>query len=195
MADYWRLTRNQYTRTAYEALKSVGITATRMYEYRAAVARTDATRTPPTPAGTSIDLVPASEATALDIDFSLPVDVLAGEWVVVASVDDRPVARALVTDDSSPYVEPLERRVPIQGAYVRRVFVAPEQRGRGIASAVLRAAVALAAEAFDADTATALIAADNRPSRGLFESRGFERVGVHEYARVGPLSWYRPRVG
>jgi GNAT superfamily N-acetyltransferase len=194
MADYWRLTRNRYTRRVYDALKTAGITATRMYEYRATVARTDATRSPATPPGVSLDAVPASEANGLDIDFSLPVEVLAGEWVVVASVDGRPVARALVTDESSPYVEPLERAVPVRGAYVRRVFVAPEQRGRGVASAVLRAAVALAAGEFDADAATALIAADNRPSQGLFEGRGFERVGVHEYARAGPFSWYRRRV-
>ena len=195
MADYWRLTRNQYARNIYDALKALGITATKMYEYRAELEQTSSPYHLTTPAETSIDLVPASEVDSLDIniDFSLPVDPLDGEWIVIASVDGRPVGRTLVTDTPRPYVDPLERTIRISGAYVRRVFVVPERRGRGVASATLRAAMALAQDELGAANATALIAADNKPSQGLFEGCGFERVGVHEYARVGPLSKYRHR--
>lgn len=195
MADYWRLTRNQYTRRVYDALKNLGITATRMYEYRGGLEQTTAMRSSATPAGTSIDCVPASEVDSLNIDinFSLPIDIRNGEWAVIASVDGRPVGRTLVTDTPRPYVDSLERTIPVLGAYIRRVFVVPERRGQGVASATLRAAVALARDEFGADTATALIAADNKPSQGLFEDCGFKRVGVHEYARVGPLSRYRHR--
>lgn len=193
MADYWRLTRNRYTRKVYDALKVLGITATRMYEYQAALEQTTATRSSATPAGMSIDRVSASEVDSLDvdIDFSLPVEMQDGEWAVIALVDGRPVGRTLVTDTQRPYVDPLERTIPILGAYVRRVFVVPEQRGQGVASAILRAAVALARDELGADTATALVAADNKPSQGLFEGCGFERAGVHEYVRVGSLSRYQ----
>lgn len=195
MADYWRLIRNQYTRSVYDALKALGITATRMYEYQAKLPQTNATRSPATLAGTSIDLISASEVDSRDIDFdfSQPVDMLDGEWAVIASIDGQPVGRTLVTYTSRPYIDPLERALPISGAYVRRVFVMPERRGKGVASVILRAATELARDEFNADTATALIAADNKASRGLFEGCGFERVGFHEYVRLGAFSRYRYR--
>lgn len=195
MANYWHFTRNQYTRRIYDALKAHGVTATRMNEYRAELEQTNATRSPIPHDDTNLDFVSASEVGSLDVDFdfSLPVDMLDGEWAVIATIDGRPIGRTLVTDASRPYVDPLERELPVSGVYVRRVFVVPERRGRGIASATLRGAVALARDEFGADAATALIAADNKPSQGLFEGCGFERVGVHEYARIGPLSRYRHR--
>jgi GNAT superfamily N-acetyltransferase len=193
MVERWQLTRNRHTRRVYEALKSVGVTATRMYEYRAEIARTDATRSPTIPEGIRLEAIPGSDLDGLSdaIDFSIPVDVDPEEWAVVVSADGRPVGRALVAGAPRPYVDVLERPVSVSGAYLRRVFVVPEWRGEGVASATLRAALALAREEFAVETATALIAADNRPSQWLFEARGFERTGVHEYARVGPLSTYR----
>lgn len=195
MADYWRLIRNQYTRRVYDALKALGITATRMYEYQAKLPETNATRSPATLAGPSIDLVSASEVDSRDIDFnfSQPVDMLDGEWAVIALIDGQPVGRTLVTDTPKPYVDPLERPLPVSGAYVRRVFVVPDRRGEGVASVILRAATELAHDEFNADTATALIAADNKASRGLFEGCGFEQVGFHEYVRLGAFSRYRYR--
>lgn len=195
MADYWRLTRNPYARSVYDALKDLGITATRMYEYRAELNQVNATWPPDTPARTSLEFIQAAEMDShkVDIDFSLPVDILDEEWVVVALIDGHPVGRTLVTDTPKPYIDPLERALPIAGIYIRKVFVVPKRRGQGVASAILHAAVKLARDELGADTATALIAADNKPSQGLFEGCGFKRVGDHEYARVGPLSKYRYR--
>lgn len=194
MVDFWRLTRNQYARRVYDALKAVGVTATRMYEYRAGLERSDVTRPPNPPAGVRLELLPAAEvaATGLDVDFSLPVGLQEEEWVVVAFADGRPVGRTLVADTPNPYVDVLERPIPVQGVYVRRVFVAPAWRGRGVAAAALRSALVFARDELGVDSATALIAADNRPSQWLFEACGFDRAGVHEYARVGPFSRYRP---
>lgn len=135
MAAYWRLTRNTYARSVirfaespYDALKALGITATRMYEYRAELNRMNSTRSPDTPARTSLEFVHTTEMDSheVDVDFSLPVDILDGEWAVIASIDGRPVGRTLVTDTPDPHVDPLERALPISGAYIRRVFVVPE---------------------------------------------------------------------
>ncbi|WP_049905267.1 GNAT family N-acetyltransferase [Haloferax gibbonsii] len=188
MVNGWRLTRNPSMRRVYDVLKARGITATRLCEYRADLGQTDATKSPSTPSGTSLEVLSASEATSrrLDIDFSIPVDLRDGEWLVIACDDDRPVSRTLVTDAPRPYEGALEREVPVPGAYLRKVFVVPERRGQGLASATLRRALALARDELDVTTGTALIAADNKPSQWLFEQRGFERVAVHEYARLGP---------
>ncbi len=136
MVDYWRFTRNRHTRMMYDALKTYGITATRMYEYRTAG---DVSVTPSLkpPDGVTVESLHASELGSLagDIDFSLPVTVSNGEWTVVASADGRPIGRALVTDDPNPYVDPLERQVSVSGAYVRKIFVVPGWRGAGVASA------------------------------------------------------------
>ena len=193
MVDYWRLTRNRYTRRVYDALKTLGVTATRLYEHEAVITDVDGPRSSALPADTRIERLSSSQVRArgIDVDFSLPVDLRDDEWVVVASVDSRPVARTVVTDAAAPYEDALERTVPVAGAYVRKVFVVPDRRGQGAASATLRAALSLARDDLDVETATALIAADNRPSQRLFETCGFERVAVHEYVRVGPLSRYR----
>jgi len=195
MISLWRFTRNRYTRAVYDALQAAGITATRMYEYQASVAHPDTVGSRPPPNDVTIEVVSASEVRArdIDLDFSIPVDVLDGELVVVASAEGSPIGRTVVNPGSTPYVHPLERSVPVPGAYIRRVFVLPEQRGQGVASTALRAAITHAQDEFDVKHVTALIAADNRPSQWLFESCGFKRSRVHEYVRAGPLSRYRIR--
>lgn len=195
MVDYWRLTRNQYTRRAYDALKTLGVTATQLHEHEAVVDDIDDGRSSTPPTDARIERLSASQVRArgIDIDFSIPVDLRDGERVVIATAGGRPVARAVVTDAAAPYEDALERAVPVTGAYVRKVFVVPDRRGQGIASATLRAALSLARDDLAAETMTALVAADNRPSQRLFEACGFERVAVHEYVRVGPFFRYRRR--
>lgn len=193
MADYWRLTRNQYTRFVYDKLKTLGVTATRLFEYEALTDDIDSDQSPDLPADVQIDRFSASQMRdrGFDIDFSIPVALRNDEWVVVATAEGRPVARTVVTNAPTPYENALERAIPVTGAYVRKVFVVPDRRGQGIASAMLRVALSLAHGEFAAETATALIAVDNRPSQWLFEASGFERVAVHEYIRFGPFSKYR----
>ena len=195
MVSLWRFTRNRYARAVYDALQAVGITATRMYEYQVRVDHHDTAGSRPAPDGVTIEVVSVSEVRArgIDLDFSLPVDLLDGELVVIASADGNPIGRMVINPGPTPYVHPLERPVTVPGAYIRKVFVVPERRGQGVASAALRAAVAHAQDEFEAEHVTALIAADNSPSQWLFESCGFERVRAHEYVRVGPLSRYRTR--
>lgn len=102
MVSLWRFTRNRYARAVYDALQAVGITATRMYEYQVRVDHPDAIGSQPAPDGVTIEVVSASEVRArgVDLDFSLPVDVLDGELVVIASADGNPIGRTVVNPDA-----------------------------------------------------------------------------------------------
>lgn len=195
MVKYWRLTRTRTARRLYEALKRAGVTATRMYEYEASLASLHTGDRHSHSHGIRLDTYSPAEVPTLsdDIDFTRPVDPRGGDWVVVASADGRPVGRTLVSDETNYYVEPLEQRVPVDGAYVRRVFVSSDHRGAGIASNLLVEALAVASDELDCDTAMALVAADNEPSQRLFEGRGFTRTGTHDYVRAGRFSRYRAR--
>lgn len=188
MLPVWRVTRTRHARRAYDVLKTLGVTATWMYEYRTGSLAVDAS-TPPT--GVSVETWPADAAIDLGLDGAPGFEPRDGELAAVAVREGRPVGRALVGADGVPYVGPLERAVAVRGAYVRRVFVATDERGRGVATAVLARALAAARERLDATAACALVAADNRPSRRLFEGCGFESDRRHEYVRVGPVSHYR----
>lgn len=195
MVEYWRLTRTPTARRLYDAFKRAGLTATRMYEYVASLAAVDTGNRSPLPLGIRLETYPPDgvEALSEDIDFSRPVEPHGGEWAVIAYADGRPVGRTLVSDEEAPYVEPLERSLPVSGAYVRRVFVHPDHRGAGIASSLLLDSLVVARDELNCDTATALIAADNEPSQRLFEGRGFRRLQAHDYVRVAWLSRYRVR--
>lgn len=195
MVEYWRLTRTPTARRLYDAFKRAGLTATRMYEYEAPLAAVDIGNRSPLPPGIRLETYPPDEVPTLsdDIDFSRPVEPNEREWAIVAFADGRPVGRTLVSDEEAPYVEPLERSLPVSGAYVRRVFVHPDYRGAGIASSLLLDSLMVARDELDCDTATALIAADNEPSQRLFEGRGFRRLRTHDYVRAARLSRYRVR--
>ena len=110
-----------------------------------------------------------------------------GEVVLAAVEDGDPRGYLFLSVDAVHDIVPLERAVEFEGAYVRRVFVAPEHRQRGIASALLAAACEEASDR-GATRATALVARDNAPSRMLFERHGFVSEREHLYARLGPLS-------
>lgn len=189
----WRLTRNRYGRACYEWLGRRGVTATRMYEY-VALARPDLDV--PDPAG-DVALA-AFDPTELDRS-SAPFDELLDEECVVGALDAEDADGIDAGSDLLGYlflsppeldhvVAPLEASLSFDGSYVRRVFVDPAARRRGIATALVALARRTAAERFGADRAVALVAADNRPSRRAFEGNGFAARRVRTYARVGPWS-------
>ncbi|MFC7139305.1 GNAT family N-acetyltransferase [Halosimplex aquaticum] len=181
MTGLWRLTRNRYGRTVYDGLAAVGVTATWMREY---VADPKSVPSPDPPSGVSVGEVDPSRVAALDAPVGELVD---GERVVATTDGDEAVGYLFCSTDATHRIHPLERRLSFDGAYIRRVFVAPEHRQRGVASALVRAACQWARER-DADRATALVALDNRPSRALFEKHGFVAERAHRYVRLGPLS-------
>jgi ribosomal protein S18 acetylase RimI-like enzyme len=176
----WRVTRNPYGRVAYERLADLGVTGTIMYRY---------VRDP--------GPVPDREAPPdVEFDAPTPADAPDGGAFEQLSRDDRAVLARVegsvvgwtFVSDRTVTVEALDRDVTVDGAYVWRVYVDPDQRNRGIATAMVARAVGLAEREFDRERCVALIAVDNRPSQRLFESLGFEPRRRHTYYRVGPWS-------
>jgi len=180
MVELWRLGRNRYGRALYDRLTAAGVTATWMSEYRRSLQADVPTATAPVTAAVA------------GPDRVAPLDAPVGELVdgerVVAAVDgDEPVGYCFCSVDATLEIAPLERSLAFDGAYLRRVYVDPAHRERGVASALVAAACEWARDE-GAQRATALVARDNVPSRALFESHGFEVVTDHRYVRVGPLS-------
>ncbi|GCF13932.1 hypothetical protein Harman_18670 [Haloarcula mannanilytica] len=182
MTRLWRLTRNRYGRTVYDTLARAGVTATWMYEYTRSLAEQ-------IPASTdspvSIERCDPARVASLDPPAD---DLVAGEDVFAAVVDGEPVGYLFCSVGATHHIAPLDRRLSFDGAYIRRVFVDPDCRNRGVATAMVAAACRHVADDGAAE-ATALVALDNRPSRALFERLGFRATRARRYAAVGPLSW------
>lgn len=179
MPALWRLTRNGHARRVYEALKRVGITGTRMYQY---VADPDDGRG----ATRAVDGVRFEARTAEHVgDEYAAFDELRPDETVLCALDDGDVVGYLfVSVDAGHRVHPLEETLQFDGGYVRRVFVRPTHRNRGIATALVSWAREWASER-GASAVHALVAADNRPSQWTFEANGFERRHRHTYYRIG----------
>ncbi|RXK48004.1 GNAT family N-acetyltransferase [Halorientalis pallida] len=177
-----RLVRNRYGRAVYERLQAAGVTATVMSEY-----------------GRQLPSDVAADADDLRVEICEPArvqtldaptdELVDGEVVVGAFADGAPLGYLFSSVDATLSIHPLERDLSFDGVYVRRVFVAPDHRGQGIAGALLDHTLAHASEA-GAERATALVARDNVPSRALFESRDFTVRRSHRYVRVGPVAHY-----
>ncbi|QSX00189.1 GNAT family N-acetyltransferase [Haloterrigena alkaliphila] len=186
MPPLWGLTRNRYGRAVYDALARVGLTATVMIEYVAALE--DATEEHTSVDGGATEYAVESCDPSRVAPLDAPVDELApGELVVAALEDGRPRGYLFCSIDPTHEIHPLERTLAFEGAYIRRVFVAPDHRNRGIATAMVEAACRMASER-GAERATALVALDNSPSRALFERRGFEPRRRRRYVRIGPFT-------
>jgi GNAT superfamily N-acetyltransferase len=207
MVQWWRLTRNDYGRVVFDFLAEHGLKITRMYGYRA-----DLDGDPPRDATLDDPTLGLRVVTPAEVDggeHEAFGDLFPGERVVVVvdsdadhgssatsaggrSFAEGPVVGYLfVSADEPIFVHPLETELDFDGAYVRRVFVDPDYRQRGIATALVARSRAVARETFDATEAHALIAPDNRPSQWVFEANGFRRVHEYDYARVG--GWTRRR--
>lgn len=182
MPQLWRLTRNPYGRAVYDALARVGITATVMIEYVAPL--DDAPNQESVDGSLTIERCDPARIDALDAPTG---ELLADEEVLAAFADDGPAGYLFLSVDVAQEIHPLERTIQFEGAYVRRVYVDRAHRSEGVASALLMAAKQRATER-EAQQATALVAVDNRPSRRLFEGRGFDARRKRRYVRVGPLS-------
>jgi len=182
MVELWRLTRNRYGRACYDRLQSLGLTATVMTEYA-----TTLDGTPQKPAESPLTVERSDAASVAPLD--APTDQLVdGETVLAAFDGATPLGYLFYSLDATHRIAPLERALSFDGAYLRRVYVAPDHRQRGVASTLV-AAARRRARRQGADRATALVARDNVPSRALFESHGFEAVVDRRYVRVGPVSY------
>jgi GNAT superfamily N-acetyltransferase len=173
----WRLTRNEYARGVYDALKAAGVTATRMYEY---VAPLDELPDRPLPEGVTVERRRGAEVDAAErADFADPTPA---DDVLVAR-EGGAVVGYLFVSDRTVHVAALDADLSFEGVYVWRAFVEPEHRQRGIATGLVARALALARER-GCGSVHALIAADNRPSQWAFEACGFRRRHVYSYLKL-----------
>lgn len=182
MPALWRLTRTDGARRLYEALKRVGVTGTRMYQY-VADPRDDAG------ADADVDGVTFETRTREEVDgeYEAFAELLPDERVLCAVDGGRIVGYLFVSLDARHHLHPLEETLRFDGGYVRRVFVHPDHRNRGIATALVSRAREWARER-DADAVHALVALDNGPSRWTFEANGFEPRHEHVYYRLFGLT-------
>jgi GNAT superfamily N-acetyltransferase len=107
-----------------------------------------------------------------------------GDIVVAAMSESAIAGRLFVSIDREVYVPPLEQAVNPEGAYLWKLYVEPAFRQRGLATTLLCRAVDVLDRESEAETACALVALDNYPSRVTFEANGFEPRAVVSYLRA-----------
>jgi GNAT superfamily N-acetyltransferase len=182
MLPLWRLTRNRFGKRLHGALDAAGVTVSRLYEYRAPCP--PAGERTPSPAGVTIRTIDPGR-----LPVAAPAEELVDAEAVLAAVDDATgdiAGYCFVSAGARVPVPELRTTMSFDGGYVRRLYVDPDHRQRGIATALVDAARCHAADR-DASGAAALVAVDNRPSQWTFEACDFERVARHAYDRLGGL--------
>jgi ribosomal protein S18 acetylase RimI-like enzyme len=168
----WRLTRTPTAKRLYDGLADAGLVVASLDSF------VRLTADPPSPEHPlTFDAVPASEW----IPDRIRGEPLAPDDVIVRAREDGETVGYCCLSDRRVYVPELRRRMTFGGAYLWRLYVEPPARQRGIATALVRHAVRAAADRFDADDVTALVAPDNVPSRRTFESVGFAATERHTY--------------
>ncbi|MDS0294054.1 GNAT family N-acetyltransferase [Halogeometricum luteum] len=182
MPPLWRLTRTGPARRLYETSKRAGITGTRMYQYVADP--TDGRGADGDVDGVRFEVRRPEEAGE---EYDAFAELLPEERVLCALDGGEIAGYLFVSVDAAHRVHPLEETLRFDGAYVRRVFVRPDRRNRGIATALVSRARDWARER-DAAAVHALVALDNAPSRWTFEANGFEPRHEHVYYRLFCLS-------
>lgn len=183
----WRLTRNRYGRALYDWLAAHGFSATRMYRYRRSCDGSTEVTPPP-----DVHLSVVSGDTDDPVVAEAELATVPADSLLLASVDDVTVGYGVLSD-RPVHVDALGRTVDVQGAYLWRLFVDPAHRSRGIASALVGRGLAEAADWPETPSVSALVAADNVPSRRTFEKLGFSPVERLEYCTAFGREWRRRR--
>lgn len=162
----WRVTRHEAVRRFYERLEAAGVVFAQLDRFERP---TDDAPPVEGPAGVTIQGQPAAEG----IPAGLADDPVAPDDRLVLARRDGTVVGYCCLSNRPVYVPELHRRLTFPGAYLWRLYVTPSERGRGIGTAVVAAAVRETGTALDVGTLTALVAPDNRPSRKAFAGLGF----------------------
>lgn len=164
----WRLTRHERVRSLYDRLSAAGLFVAQLDRFERPTAGTaGALPDPP-------DDVTASVVEAVDrVPGRLERAPLApGDRLVVATAAGEPVGWCCLSD-RPVYVPELRRRLRFEGAYLWRLYVVPDQRGRGVGTAIVARAIRAVREDSGANRIVALVAPDNVPSRRAFDGLGF----------------------
>lgn len=186
----WRVTRHRTVRRLYERLDAAGVFCAQLDRFERDAAQLQAVDGGG-PEGVSLRVTTAADHVPAHLE---DAPVAPGDRVVVVSREGDVVGCCCLSD-RPVYVPELHRRLTFDGAYLWRLYVEPEHRGRGVGTAIVARAVDASATVLDADRTVALVAPDNVPSRRAFRRLGFrptERftsVGVpgHECHRRSAL--------
>ncbi len=180
----WRLFRNDAARRVYDGLAAAGVAFGVMRWYAGPAVgsepgRAGAEDAPDgsdsgAPDGVALRTVPADDA-RVPGRLTGAGDVDGGDVVVCAREDGRTVGACLLGDRPVAVPE-LGVTVDPPGAYLWKLAVDPAERGRGIGTALVRASRRAATD-LGADGVWALVAVDNVPSQGAFESAGYADRG------------------
>ncbi|WP_247000361.1 GNAT family N-acetyltransferase [Halosolutus gelatinilyticus] len=185
----WKLTRNRYGRALYDRLRRRGFAAAALDTFRRPASAYDGT--PNGGGAPTIDLAvrePSDEATRDELDVPYKAaDASAADLVVVARDGETPIGQVFLSFDETIHIAELDREMAFDGPYVWRLYVAPGHRNRGLGSRLLAAAIGESRSRWGVRPLYALIAVDNRPSRRLFESHGFDPGTRRRYVRCGPF--------
>lgn len=180
----WKLLRNRYGRAVYDALGRLGVTFSRMYCY---VADRSGSSPAKSPAGVSFDVRAPDEITPPPSQDEGPL--APDDDVVVALADGRVVGYQTLSTNRAVRVPPVGREVDRE-AFLWGLYVEPDHRNRGVATALVGRALGLARER-GAERTHSLVAVDNLPSQSALESNGFEARRVISYCRLFGLEWRR----
>jgi ribosomal protein S18 acetylase RimI-like enzyme len=163
-----RLTRHEYSRRLYDQLNNLGIRFAKLDQY---VRDLSTAPDPELLDRVDIDCRRAGELDRSEADAF--VEPAPTDRVVTGHVEGDLVGYLFLSHNRPVYVEALNSEHLFDGAYVWRVFVDPDSRDRGIATALVGRALREAARR-GADRVTALVAVDNVPSKRVFAANGFE---------------------
>jgi GNAT superfamily N-acetyltransferase len=167
----------------------MGAGFSRLHVFRATPAPVPA----PIPAGVRIawvepgELLPRCEDSALDLPADWAREALArGDRCLAAFLQGELAGYSWVARGRAPHVDGIEVEVPASAEYRYKTFVRAEHRGRGIATALYRAADAGLAKRGGGE-AFLCIAPRNHASQRSAVAAGARRVGTVAYWVAGPI--------
>lgn len=182
----WRVTRGPLAKALYDRLTSAGVRMGRLDRY----VRDAGVSAPELLEESPIDNVVIHRANT-ERPAALAGDPVApDDRILTARLDGRQVGYCVLSD-RPVYVSALDRRLAFRGAYIWRVYVDRDERGRGVGTMLIASAVAAAGTQFETDTVTALVAPDNVPSRRAFRKLGFSRRERYTTIGFGRWTWTR----
>ncbi|WP_181686916.1 GNAT family N-acetyltransferase [Halorhabdus salina] len=176
----WRLTRTKYGRALWDALTKRGIRIARLRLYR-----TETFDVPEPSLSPDISLT-VDRGDDLDSD-AVDAPIAPDDWIVRAVAVDGIVGSVVLSIDRQVTVEPIDTALKFDGGYIWALYVAPAYRQRGIASALVAQALAVAAD--ETEACLALVAPDNRPSQLVFEGQGFAVEGTLSHVGLAGIEW------
>lgn len=112
-----------------------------------------------------------------------PNKLESSDEVITLYTDDDCIGYLWLSTRSSYKINPINRKMTIPDAYVWKVFVSPKYRREGVGTELLKQTVRIAHND-GYNSLSAFVAANNFPSRYLFEKVGFNPETEHRYLQI-----------